>query len=81
MNERPETPSIADMIAQSQREEAVERWAQMSRVGSPNYTGEPCVNCGRVRAFECNDGRIRCEKCSFVGEALLPNIPPPADYP
>lgn len=29
------------------------------------YTGEECINCGRVRVIKFESGKRICEKCSF----------------
>lgn len=29
------------------------------------YTGEKCINCGRVRVIKFESGKRICEKCSF----------------
>lgn len=30
-----------------------------------NYTGEPCVHCGRNRVMNCINGKKVCEKCGW----------------
>lgn len=30
------------------------------------YTGEPCVQCGRIRVFLRKDGQRQCEKCEVI---------------
>ncbi len=44
---------------------------------SSDYTGKPCVNCGRNRVCICTNGKHRCEKClwcpelnKYIGETI-----------
>lgn len=32
---------------------------------APDYTGDKCKNCGRVRVMNCVNGRHVCEKCHW----------------
>lgn len=39
----------------------------------PDYTGEPCPVCGRIRVYLRRDGQYQCEKC----ESIVPASPLP----
>lgn len=35
---------------------------------SDGYTGDPCINCKRIRVQVCNNGKTLCEKCEWCPE-------------
>ena len=64
--------SLADDIAQTQKEEKENRDKQCSKMG--NYTSDVCPNCGRSRIMYGDDGKRRCEKCAWcIEDATVDN--------
>lgn len=59
--------TLADIMREDNEREALQSWRKASKLGADNYTGNACPSCGRYRLFVCNDERVRCEKCPYVG--------------
>lgn len=69
--------NIAQMMEQSHLEEDQMRRDRSHKPDSPNYTGNECPSCKRVRIYECMDNRFRCEKCLYVSEPGQEATPAP----
>ena len=46
-----------------------DREREAKRPATADYTGLPCVQCGRIRVFLRRDGQYECEKCETINPA------------
>jgi hypothetical protein len=68
----PESDELQNSIDRTQAGEEIERWLRAN--AEKGYRPYPCPNCGRQRAYVCNDGHLRCEKCSVVQSARTEDL-------
>ncbi len=59
---------MADIKTPGDDEEDARRAA--AEPATEDYTGEPCVQCGRIRVFLRRDGQRQCEKCETIQPEL-----------
>lgn len=63
---------MAEQMSRIQNGEDIERFLRSS--AEAGYRPRDCHNCGRRRMSVCEDGMLRCEKCSLEEPATAEDL-------
>lgn len=58
---------MGEALSRTQHGEDIERFLRSS--AEDHYRPRDCRGCGRRRVYVCEDGMVRCEKCSHEERA------------